>query len=357
MLREVLKHPSVETATLVDIDEAVPRVSKLYLKDMAIAYDDPRVTLHIGDGFAWLKENKAKYDVIITDSSDPVGPANSLFQPPYFELLRGALAPGGTISTQGECMWIHGPLIASLQASTKKLFPKVEYAWTSIPTYPSGTIGFVIASLDETRDLKTAVRSIPNTRYWSPAVHAASFVLPEFVRKFITEGDSSSSTSTGSAKPAKKILLLGSGFVAQPAADYVLRRQENSLTVGCRTLSAAQAMASSLSRSADAVSIDVTDAAALDALVAKHDLVISLIPYTFHKNIIESAIRNKKNVVTTSYVSDAMKALDADVKKAGITVLNEVGLDPGIDHLYAVKMIDEIHQAGGKARSYHPLMH
>jgi saccharopine dehydrogenase (NADP+, L-glutamate forming) len=90
----------------------------------------------------------------------------------------------------------------------------------------------------------------------------------------------------------------------------------------------------------------------LDAEVAKHDLVISLIPYTFHVNVIKSAIRNKKHVVTTSYVSPAMAELDAEAKAAGITVMNEIGLDPGIDHLYAVKTIDEVHRAGGKILSF-----
>jgi saccharopine dehydrogenase (NADP+, L-glutamate forming) len=96
----------------------------------------------------------------------------------------------------------------------------------------------------------------------------------------------------------------------------------------------------------------VTDDKALDAEVAKHDLVISLIPYTFHATVIKSAIRNKKNVVTTSYVSPAMLELDAEAKAAGITVMNEIGLDPGIDHLYAVKTIDEVHEAGGKILSF-----
>jgi saccharopine dehydrogenase (NADP+, L-glutamate forming) len=70
----------------------------------------------------------------------------------------------------------------------------------------------------------------------------------------------------------------------------------------------------------------VTDDKALDAVVAEHDLVISLIPYTFHATVIKSAIRNKKNVVTTSYVSPAMMELDAEAKAAGITVMNEIGL-------------------------------
>ena len=96
----------------------------------------------------------------------------------------------------------------------------------------------------------------------------------------------------------------------------------------------------------------MTDDKALDAEVAKHDLVISLIPYTFHATVIKSAIRNKKNVVTTSYVSPAMLELDAEAKAAGITVMNEIGLDPGIDHLYAIKTIDEVHKEGGKILSF-----
>ena len=96
----------------------------------------------------------------------------------------------------------------------------------------------------------------------------------------------------------------------------------------------------------------MTDDAALDAEVAKHDLVISLIPYTFHATVIKSAIRNKKHVVTTSYVSPAMMELDAECKAAGITVMNEIGLDPGIDHLYAVKTIEEVHRDGGKILAF-----
>lgn len=82
--------------------------------------------------------------------------------------------------------------------------------------------------------------------------------------------------------------------------------------------------------------------------MAAHDLVISLIPYTHHAAVIKAAIKGKTNVVTTSYVSPAMRELDAAAREAGIIVLNEVGLDPGIDHLYAVKVIEEIHAKGGK---------
>lgn len=96
----------------------------------------------------------------------------------------------------------------------------------------------------------------------------------------------------------------------------------------------------------------MSDDAALDTEMEKVDLAISLIPYTYHATVIKSAIRKKKNVVTTSYVSPAMMELDAQCKEAGITVLNEIGLDPGIDHLWAVKTIDEVHKASGKIVSF-----
>jgi saccharopine dehydrogenase-like NADP-dependent oxidoreductase len=99
-----------------------------------------------------------------------------------------------------------------------------------------------------------------------------------------------------------------------------------------------------------AISLDVGDAAALEAEVAAHDLVISLIPYIHHAAVIKAAIKGKTHVVTTSYVSPAMRELDAAAKEAGIVVMNEIGLDPGIDHLYAVKTIDEVHAKGGKVR-------
>jgi len=101
VLREVVKHETVEKAILCDIDEAVIRVSKKYLPGMSIGYQHPNVGVHIGDGFKFLADYKNEFDVIVTDSSDPEGPAESLFQKPYFELLFGALKEGGVITTQG----------------------------------------------------------------------------------------------------------------------------------------------------------------------------------------------------------------------------------------------------------------
>lgn len=148
----------------------------------------------------------------------------------------------------------------------------------------------------------------------------------------------------------RRVLLLGSGFVAQPVIDTLAATNDIEVTVACRTLKNAEALASA-SKSA-AISLDVTDDAALDAAVGKHDLVISLIPYIYHPAVVKSAIRQKKHVVTSSYISPALKELEPAIKEAGITVMNEIGLDPGIDHLYAVKTIDEVHRAGGKIKSF-----
>lgn len=144
--------------------------------------------------------------------------------------------------------------------------------------------------------------------------------------------------------------MLGAGFVTRPTLD-ILTAAGIPVTVACRTLESAKSLSAGV-KNATPISLDVTDDKALDAEVAKHDLVISLIPYTFHATVIKSAIRQKKNVVTTSYVSPAMMELDQAAKDAGITVMNEIGLDPGIDHLYAVKTIDEVHRAGGKILSF-----
>lgn len=228
VLREVLKYPTVKKAVLCDIDEAVPRVSKLYLPNMAAALEDKRVQVHIGDGFEFLRSYKGEFDVVITDSSDPVGPAESLFQEPYFVLLKESLKPGGSISTQGESIWYHLPLISKLINNVQQLFPTVEYAYTSIPSYPSGVIGFVVCSTDANRDLKVPLREITPTKYYNTQVHKAAFVLPQFVK----DGFADYTAKAEANKPAKKILLLGSGFVAQPAADYVLKRPENQLTIG-----------------------------------------------------------------------------------------------------------------------------
>ena len=156
-------------------------------------------------------------------------------------------------------------------------------------------------------------------------------------------------------------------MVAKPCVDFLLRSPTNNLTIGmylspfllgltlkdhstaCRTLSTAQQVAAGRART-NPITLDVSSPE-LDRSIADHDVVISLVPFTYHASVVRSAIRGKTNVVTTSYVSSEIRSLEQEAKQAGITVLNEVGMDPGIDHLYAVKTIDEVHEKGGKVRA------
>ncbi len=214
-------------------------MSKLFLPHMTALLESPKVQVFIGDGFKFLKENTSSYDVIITDSSDPVGPAASLFEKPYFQLLHDALTPGGNISTQAECLWLHLPLIGKLRHATLEIFETAEYAFTTVPTYPSGQIGFLVCSKTHDRDLKMPLRTIPNTRYYNANVHGAAFVLPEFARALIAEDKDilppfgrAARALTERDKPRKKVLLLGSGFVARPAAEFIVRDPSNELTIG-----------------------------------------------------------------------------------------------------------------------------
>lgn len=190
VLREVLKHKSVEEAWLCDIDETVIEVSKKYLPEMAKAYKDPRTKVYIGDGFKFLEEYKNQFDAIITDSSDPEGPAESLFQKLYFELLKNALTSEGVITTQAENIWLHLEIIAKLRSDCKEIFPVAEYAYTMIPTYPSGSIGFMVCSKNPKVNVKKPLRYEwdakfvkQNLKYYNLEIHEASFVLPTWAKE------------------------------------------------------------------------------------------------------------------------------------------------------------------------------
>eukprot|EP01117_Protostelium_nocturnum_P020326 TRINITY_DN9090_c0_g1_i2.p1 TRINITY_DN9090_c0_g1~~TRINITY_DN9090_c0_g1_i2.p1 ORF type:complete len:261 (-),score=86.95 TRINITY_DN9090_c0_g1_i2:93-875(-) len=164
VLREINKHSGVEKVVICEIDQMVIDTSKKFLPEMAKGFDDPRVELYLGDGCKYLESKKQEYDVIIVDSSDPVdgGPAESLFEQPFYQHLKDALRPNGLVVTQAECQWIHLGIIGNLVKFSKKLFPHVEYAYTTIPSYPCGQIGFLLASLGDS--CKVPKRKIDETQ-------------------------------------------------------------------------------------------------------------------------------------------------------------------------------------------------
>ncbi len=150
----------------------------------------------------------------------------------------------------------------------------------------------------------------------------------------------------------KKVLVLGAGLVARPLVRYLLARPDYEVVVASRTVSKADELIEGHPRG-KAVAFDIEkDASPLDGLVAGVDLAVSLLPYIHHVQVAKSCLKHRKHLVTTSYVSDAMRALDAQAKEAGILFLNEIGLDPGTDHMSAMRVIDRVHAAGGKIESF-----
>lgn len=144
----------------------------------------------------------------------------------------------------------------------------------------------------------------------------------------------------------KKVLILGAGLVTKPAVHYLLKN-DIYVTVASRTVAKAEKLVAGFENGrAEALLVDNDEK--LEALVKEHDISVSLLPYTYHVKIAKLCIKNKKHLVTTSYVSEAMQALDAEAKEAGLMLLNEIGLDPGIDHMSAMRIIHDVQHQGGK---------
>jgi saccharopine dehydrogenase (NADP+, L-glutamate forming) len=149
----------------------------------------------------------------------------------------------------------------------------------------------------------------------------------------------------------KKILVFGAGMVSRPMIRYLLNEPDFHVIMASRTVSKAEQMIDGHPQGA-AFSLDVNDNKKVEDLVSNADIVVSLLPYMYHVKVAEMCIKHKKHMITTSYVSDAMKALDLKAKAAGILILNECGLDPGIDHMSAMRIIHEVEKNKGKVVSF-----
>lgn len=149
----------------------------------------------------------------------------------------------------------------------------------------------------------------------------------------------------------RKILILGAGLVARPLVRYLLDQPDVEVEVASRTVSKAVKLIDSHPKG-KAQQLNLKDEEALKDEISKSDLVISMVPYNFHPKVAKYCIDYQKNMVTTSYVSEVMKDLDQEAKRAGIIILNEVGLDPGIDHMEAMRIIHEVENKGGEISSF-----
>jgi len=149
----------------------------------------------------------------------------------------------------------------------------------------------------------------------------------------------------------KKVLVLGAGLVAGAHVRYLLDQPDFHVTVASRTLSKAQDIIRDHPEG-EARQLNVADEAALEELIRQADLAVSLLPYVYHPLVARLCVKHRKHMVTTSYVKEPMAQLDGAAKEAGVILLNEIGVDPGIDHMTAMKVIHRVQKGGGEITSF-----
>ncbi|MED4534806.1 spermidine synthase [Metabacillus fastidiosus] len=186
VIREVLKHSSVKKATLVDIDGKVIEYSKKYLPYIAGQLDDSRVDVQVGDGFMHIAKSENEYDVIMVDSTEPVGPAVNLFSKGFYAGISKALKDDGIFVAQTDNPWFTPDLISNVQRDVKEIFPITRLYLANIPTYPSGLWSFTIGSkkYDPLEVGEERFHEI-DTKYYTKDIHKAAFVLPKFVNDLV----------------------------------------------------------------------------------------------------------------------------------------------------------------------------
>lgn len=149
----------------------------------------------------------------------------------------------------------------------------------------------------------------------------------------------------------KRVLVLGAGLVCRPLVRYLLNQPEFQVTVASRTVSKADALVAGHPRGRT-TDLLADDPEKLEKLIQDHDLAISLLPAPLHPVVAECCVRHNKHMVTTSYVSPKMRSLDQAARKANLILLNEIGVDPGIDHMSAMRVIHGVRQRGGEVVSF-----
>ena len=185
-VREILKHTSVEKAVLVEIDKRVVEISKEFLPEISCALDDKRLEIKVTDGIKYVNDHKNEFDVIIVDSTDPVGPAVGLFENRFYKSVHEALKEDGIFVAQTESPFFYESLINKITNDISSVFKICRLYTCAIPSYPGGFWSFTMGS--KMNDPYTVdVSKIPDldTKYYNAGIHKACFVLPNFVKDMV----------------------------------------------------------------------------------------------------------------------------------------------------------------------------
>lgn len=188
-LTEVLKHPEVRRCTMCEIDKMVVEVSKKHFPHLASGLDDRRANVIYQDGKVFIERTKEKFDLILMDLSDPVGPAADLFQKSFHRQVSGRLNENGIMVAQSESPYYNQETVRALYRNLREIFPVVKMYTCFMPIYPSAYWSFAFCSkgIDPIRDFDQARydKIKPTTRYYNDEIHRASFILPQFVRELL----------------------------------------------------------------------------------------------------------------------------------------------------------------------------
>ncbi|MBU4532503.1 MAG: polyamine aminopropyltransferase [Eubacteriales bacterium] len=182
-MREVVKHSAVEKCIQVEIDERVVEVSKQYLPEIACGFESPKGELIIDDGIKYVQDHPDTFDVIIIDSTDPVGPAVGLFSREFYASVHRALKEDGLFVAQSESPNDELKLIARINRDLRELFGLSRTYLAHIQTYPGTMWSFTIGSkkYDPKKVDPAKIEEIKGLRYYTPELHVGAFVLPRFV--------------------------------------------------------------------------------------------------------------------------------------------------------------------------------
>jgi spermidine synthase len=185
VVREVLKHKTIEKVYFVEIDEEVINVSRKFFPDVSSGVDDPRVEIKIMDGADFVAKRKAAdIDAVIIDSTDIIGFARTLFTPEFFTAVKNCLSDQGMFVTHTESLHFHKDMVIEIQEALKKIFPLVDLYTTPIATYPGNWWAFAVASKGASpREVKN--RAKIKTKYYSSEIHQQSFVPKGFYDKLM----------------------------------------------------------------------------------------------------------------------------------------------------------------------------
>jgi len=187
-VREVLKHPTVDQITLCEIDEKVVQACRQYLPEISMALDDPKVEIIHKDGYEYIENNKNQYDIILIDSSDPIGPATKLFQAEFYRKIYEALKEDGVFTAQSQSPFYDQSLIKNVHNSIKSIFPVTRMYLGCTPTYPGGLWSFTLGSkVYDPYQHNTADDDVIETNYYNHDLYRAAFVLPTFLSRLLEE--------------------------------------------------------------------------------------------------------------------------------------------------------------------------